>query len=194
MSVYSVTDQLCQFLGGPYDAFTKTYRTPQIALTGCSPVVRRAAPRHDDHQSDYWATAVADGLPYGTLIEVFNEEGGDQRVAPGQPGLREVHHRLVINVFIRALREKSEDVQDFQYQLLDVIRAKFYSDRTAGSGGFEAGINPATGDSFGFQFGEDSRGGGSWFRWKMYPIETTERGLSKTYIYLEADAVEFHQS
>ena len=190
MSVFSVVDQVCQFLGGPYDPESHTYRTPQLVLAGTSPVVRRAAPHFDDHEQDFYAVGAA-GVPIGVLIEVFNEEGADVRIAGGQPGLREVHHRLVMNVFMRALKEKAEDLQDAQYQLLDVIRGKLYSDRTAGSGGFEAGF--ANGETIGFQTGEASEGQ-SWFRWKMYPVETTPKGLSKTFIYIEFDAVEFRQA
>lgn len=187
MPAASIANQICTFFGGAYDSTTHTYRTPQITVPNASPVLRRAAAKRDDHQSDYYAVATP-GMPVGCLIIVLLEGGGDTREAPGKPGIREVRYTVRMHAFLRCLVPYSEDAQDTQYALLDAVKAKLYTDPTAGSGGFEAGYGQ------GFQVGEASHGGQPWFRWQLSPIDTTERELSKGYLLMEYDAVEFAQS
>lgn len=194
MSVFSVVDQVCQFFGGPYDAQRHAYATPQIILPPLSVLVRRAAPMFDDKSSDYFASEVPGVTTAGCMIAIYNEGGGDLRMAPGEPGLRAVHHTLVMNVFLWSLMVKPEDMQDLQYRIVDTIRNRFYSDRTAGSGGFEAGIDETTGEGLGFQVGEATESGQSWFRWKMFPIETTPKKQTKAYVYVECDAMELRRA
>jgi hypothetical protein len=92
-----------------------------------------------------------------------------------------------MHCFLRCLDNYAEDAQDTEYALLDVVRAKLYTDPTCGSGGFEAGYGA------GFQVGEASRGQ-PWFRWTLSPIETTPREMSKAYLQMEFEAVEYAQS
>lgn len=186
MPAASIANQICTFFGGAYDATTHTYRTPQLTIPNASPVVRRAAPKRDDHQEDYYAAAT-DGMPVGCLILVLIEGGSDTREAPGQPGIREVRHTIRMHAFLRCLDSYAEDAQDTQYALLDAVRAKLLTDPTCGSGGFEAGYLT------GFQVGEASRGQ-SWFRWTLSPVETTPRELSKAYLQMEFEAVEIAQA
>lgn len=186
MPTTNIANQICVFLGGPYDAKTHTYRTPQITVANTSPVVRRAAPKRDDHQSDWFAVA-SPGTPVGCLTIATLESGADQREAPGTPGLREVHHVVHLHTFLRCQEEYAEDAQDAQYAVLDAIYARLLTDRTAGSGGIEAGYG------IGFQIGEVSRGQ-SWYRWQLAPVETTPRELSKAYLHIEFDAVELRQA
>lgn len=187
MTVKAFADQICQFFGGPYDAETRTYRSPQIVVPNASPVFRRAAPKRDDHQSDYWAVQTP-GSPVGCLVEVFLEKGRDRRIAPGSPGMREIGHIVHMHCFLRCAEDYAEDAQDAQYDLLDAIYAKLLTDRGAGSGGIEAGFG------VGFQIGEASEVGDEWFRWELFPVTTTPRELSKAYTHIEFDAVELRQA
>lgn len=188
MPAASIANQICRFFGGTYDATTHTYRTPQITVPNASPVVRRAAPKRDDHQGDYYAVPT-DGMPVGCLILILIEGGSDTRDAPGFPGsgIREVRHTVRMHAFLRCLDNYAEDAQDTEYALLDAVRAKLLTDPTCGSGGLEAGYLT------GFQVGEASRGQ-SWFRWTLSPVETTPRELSKAYLQMEFEAVEIAQA
>lgn len=186
MTVKAIANQICTFFGGPYDATTHTYRSPQITVANLSPVFRRAAPKRDDHQSDYWAIPVPP-TPVGCLVGIFLEAGSDKRLAPGTPGIREVEHTVHMHAFLRAEANYAEDAQDAEYDLLEAIYAKLLTDRTAGSGGIEAGFG------IGFQVGEVSSGQ-PWFRWQLSPVQTTPRELSKAYLHIEFDAVELRQA
>lgn len=187
MTIKAIANQLCTFFGGPYDPVTRTYRTPQIVVPNASPVFRRAAPKRDDHQQDFFAVP-SPGAPVGILVEIFLEGGGDVREATGSPGIRGVHHVVGMHAFVRAAETYAEDAQDAQYDLIEALYARLLSDRTAGSGGIEAGF------SVGFQAGEVSPHGRSWFRWELSPVETTPRELSKGYVHIEFDAVELRQA
>lgn len=187
MTIKAIADQLCQFFGGPYDPVTHTYRTPQISVPNASPVFRRAAPKRDDHQGDFFAVATA-GMPIGCLVEIFLESGADLRLAPGTPGIREVNHTVHMHAFIRAAENYAEDAQDAEYDLIEAIYERLLSDRTAGSGGIEAGFG------VGFQIGEAASHGQPWFRWQLSPVEVTPRELCKAYLHIEFDAVELRQA
>lgn len=186
MSAAAIADQICRYFGGPYDPATHTYRTPQISVPGMDgPVLRRAAPKRDDHATDYGL-----GTPGATtdcLILVLLERGQEERVAVAgaSSGLKHVRWTVRLHCFLRSVAGYAEDVQDALYALLDAIRAHIQADRTCGSGGFEAGYG------VGFQVGE---GGEPWLRWEVSPVHTTPRDLSKAYLLVEFDADEYVQA
>jgi len=189
MSAASIANQLCVYFGGPYEPSTHTYRTPQISVQGMSgPIVRRAAPKRDDHATDYHVTgSAAAGVPIGCLMLILAEQGSEQRVAMGGAvsGVKQVRHQIRMHAFLRCESSYAEDAQDAEYALVDAIRARIEADRTCGSGGFEAGYG------VGFQVGE---GGAPWMRWTASPIHTTQRDLSKGYVLVEFMADEYIQA
>lgn len=156
MSATSVLNQLCVYFGGPYDAGTHTYRTPQITVPGMAVgVIRRAWAKRDDH-ADYYLGAT--GIFTGCQIVVQLDSGRESRAAVGgaTSGLKHVQHDVEMHCFIRSSASYAEDTQDSTYALLDAIRARIEADRTCGSGGFEAGVG------VGFQVGE---GGAPHLQW-----------------------------
>jgi hypothetical protein len=186
VSAATVADGLCTYFGGVYDTVTHTYRTPQITVAGMGgPIFRRAAPKRDDHTTDYSLTEP--GLPVGCLVLVLLEQGEEQRVAVAgaTSGLKHVRWQVRMHCFLRAQVEYAEDAQDAAYDLLEAIRTKLHADRTCGTGGFEAGYG------LGFQVGE---GGEPWIKWRLSPVVTNAKELSKQYVVVEFDADEYVQA
>lgn len=134
-TTFSVLDQTCQFFGGPYDTFTRTYRTPTV--TGLS-VVRRAWPKRDDYAE--YVFGQPPGTMTGAIMVAQIAHSNDHRAAlPGIQGRREVFYEMELNCFVWSKALYVEDCQDFVYQLEDAIKTKIRTDPTLGSGGFEAG-------------------------------------------------------
>lgn len=186
MSAANVADAVCRFFGGAYDATTHTYRTPQVTVPGLDgPIVRRSVPKRDDHTTDY--TLGTAGVPAGCLILVLLERGQEKRVAVAgaTSGVKEVRWEVRMHCFLRSVSSYVEDLQDTAYGLLDAIRSHIESDRTLGTGGFEAGYG------VGLQAGE---GGEPWLRWQVAPVETTVKELSKGYLLVEFDATQYVQA
>lgn len=181
-----LADQLCQYFGGPYDATTHTYRTPQITVAGLDgPILRRGTPKRDDHTTDYGLGTP--GVPATCLIMVLLTQGVEKRiaVAGAVSGVKHVSWSVKMFCFIRSVSSYVEDLQDTCYDLLDAIRARIEADRTCGTGGFEAGYG------VGFQVGE---GGEPWLRWTISPVETTPKDLSKGFLLIEFDADQYIQA
>lgn len=187
MSTVTVANQICTYFGGAYDPTTRTYRTPQITVANLGgPIVRRGAPKHDDHQSDYFV-APSPGIPTGCAILVFLERGKEDRVAVAgaSSGLKHVAWSVKMHCFLRSTVLNSEDVQDISYELLDAIRGHIEADRTLGTGGFEAGYG------VGLQAGE---GGGPWLTWEISPVSTNTKDLTKGYLLVEFTADQYIQA
>lgn len=181
----AVVDGLCQFFGGPYDATTHTYRTPQITVPSLDgPIYRRAAPKRDDKATDY--TLGTPGIAAGCMAWAVAERGKEQRVAMAgaTSGLKHVSWSIRMHHFFRATSLFSEDLQDVVYDTLDAERARIESDRTCGTGGFEAGYG------VGFQVGE---GGEPWIQWTISPVATID-DLSKAYMVIEFNADQYIQA
>lgn len=181
-----VADQLGVFFGGAYDATTHTYRTPQVTVAGLGgPIFRRGAPKRDDHASDYGLTQA--GIQAGCLCRIVLERGKEKRVAVAGAvsGLKEVTWEVRMHFFVRSMSSYVEDLQDTVYDLLDAVRARIQADRTCGTGGFEAGYG------VGFQVGE---GGEPWLKWDISPVETTPKDLSKGYLLVEFEAMQYIQA
>jgi len=170
----TVIDQVCQFFGGPYDATTRTYRTPTV--TGLS-VVRRAWAKRDDF-ADYFA-----GQPQGTMtgcqMVVQIADTRDHRVAlPAIQGRRKVHYAVEAHCFVWSKAPYAEDTQDFVYTLSDAIVAKIRTDPTLGTGGIETGN---------FQVGEGSEDGGGEILTHREQGATTDEG-TKAYLLIAFEA------
>lgn len=181
-----VADGLCTYFGGNYDPNTRTYRTPQITVPNLDgPILRRAGPNRDDHDTDYGLGAP--GVPVGCLIMVLLEHGTEQRVAVAgaTSGLKHVTWTARMHCFLRSAAPAAEDMQDVTYDLIDAIRARIEADRTCGSGGFEAGYG------VGFQVAE---GGDPWLTWSMSPVLTTPKQLSKQYVQVEFNVDQYIQA
>lgn len=181
-----VANQLCTYFGGPYDDTTHTYRTPKITVANMDgPIFRRAAPKRDDHDTDYGLGGV--GIPVGCMVMVLLERGEELRaaVAGAVSGLKHLRWVVRMHCFLRCTSAYAEDLQDATYDLIDAIRARIEADRTCGSGGFEAGYG------VGFQVAE---GGEPWLRWDMSPVWTGPRELSKQYLLVEMDADQYIQA
>ncbi len=186
MGATIIADHICQYFGGPYDAPSHTYRSPQITVPNVNgPILRRAAPKRDNHLIDY--TLGLPGFPIGCLGLVLLEQGMEQRVAVAGAfsGLKQVRWTVRMHWFLRSEATYAEILQDATYSLLDKIRAHLEADRTCGTGGFEAGYG------MGFQVGE---GGEPWIRWSMSPVSTSSKDLSKQYLFVEYDADEYVQA
>lgn len=186
MSAVNVADQVCTYFGGAYDATTRTYRTPALSVTNLDgPIVRRSVPKRDDHNTDY--TLGVPGVPAGCLILVQLERGKEQRVAVAGAisGVKHVSWSVKMHCFIRAAFEFVEDLQDVCYELLDAIRVHIETDRTLGTGGFEAGYG------VGLQAGE---GGEPWLQWTVAPVWTNKKDLSKGYLLVEFNADQYIQA
>ena len=182
----AVVDALCVFFGGPYDATTHTYRTPQFAVTNLDgPVFRRAEPKRDDKNTDYHATGTAGHLA-GCLAWIVAERGEEKRaaMAGAVSGLKQVRWTIRIHCFFRSGVSFAEDLQDVVYDTLDGFRARIEADRTAGTGGFEAGYG------VGFQIGE---GGEPWLKWDISPVASVN-DLSKAYMVIQFAADQYIQA
>lgn len=175
MSIQTVLNQLCVYFGGAYDPATHTYRTPQVTGLG---VVRRAWPKRDDHAEYYH------GMPPGSLngcqMVVQASGGSESRAAVGGAvsGLKRLNHHIELHCFIRSTAPYAEDTQDYAYGLRDAIFTHIHTDRTCGSGGFEAG---------GFQIGE---GGEPWLGWELAQARSSA-DASKSYLLITCDANEY---
>lgn len=182
-----VADGLCTYFGGPYDPDTHTYRTPTFRVDNMNgPVFRRAAPNRDDHDTDY-GDLEQPGTPIGCSVLVILEHGFEHRsaVAGATSGLKHVEWTVRMHGFLRSVSAYAEDVQDAGYALVDAIRARIETDRTCGTGGFEAGYG------VGFQVAE---GGEPWLRWELSPVFTSPKQLSKQYMMVEFTADQYIQA
>lgn len=174
MTAQTVLNQFAVYFGGPYDAATRTYRTPQLPGLG---VVRRAWAKDDVH-ADYLLNMQA-GTESGSQMVVQLSDGESMRRALG---VKRVHYHVELHVFIRSVAAYAEDVQDYGYALRDAIVARIEADRTCGSGGFEAG---------GFQVGEGE--GDMWLRWE-FGQSATNAQLTQAYLRIDTTAVEYIQA
>lgn len=177
MGAIEVIDGLCRYFGGPFDADTRSYRTPQVAGLGA---VRRAFPKRDD-KIDY--TLGAAGAEHGCVMTVQLSHGEERRVAVAGPesGLKRVEYLAELHCFIRSTAAYAEDAADYAHGLRDALIAHVHADRTCGSGGFEVG---------GFQVGE---GDGPRLEWDLSPAESHSE-LTKLYLAIRFDVLEFIQA
>lgn len=136
MSVRAVVDGICQYLGGPYDAATRSYRTPQVPGVG---VVRRAWAKRDDH-NDY-TLGMAKGTATGCQIIVHIARTSEARFALGgaYSGRKNVLYEVHLLCYVRSTHPHAEDAQDDIHDLADAIVAHLRADRTLGGAVFEAG-------------------------------------------------------
>lgn len=170
----------CQFFGGnTYDANTRSYRNPTVANLGA---VKRGFPKQPD-EADYFINQPV-GAPTGAVMIVQCPSGQERRVAMAGAidGLKEFHALVQLHVFIMSTADYSEDMQDFTYQLRDDIVNKIHTDRTLGTGGFEAGTG------IGFMVGE---GGEPWIRWNSSEpvIDDVNPNWLKQYLLIEFDGI-----
>ena len=180
MTTQTVLDQLCVYLGGPYDAAQRIYhQTPQV-VSGLYSVRRAWAKQEDAAQYLYGAPP---GTKSGCAMVVQIPDGSEQRVAVGGAvsGVKRLAHVVELHGFIRSSELYAEDSQDFGYALRDAIFARIRADRTCGSGGFEVG---------GFQVGE---GGQPWLRWHLSQAATRAE-LTKLYLRIDFEAHEYIQA
>lgn len=181
MTAQSTLNQLCVYLGGPYDAVRRLYTTaPAAPVVAGLYVVKRAWVKQDDHAL-YTLGAVPQPLS-GALMVVQAPVGTERRIAVGGAvsGVKKVAHAITLHTYVRSKEPYAEDSQDFGYALKDAIFARLRADRTCGSGGFEAG---------GFQIGETE----PWLRWGMGQAQTSD-GLTKVYLRIECEAHEYIQA
>lgn len=182
MTVQSVLNQICVYLGGPYDAARRIYaNAPSAPIVAGLYTVKRAWAKQDDH-SMY--TYGASPHPLSGAMMVVQIPNGDERrvaVAGATNGLKKVAYRVEMHNYVRSAEPYAEDSQDFGFALKDNIFARLRADRTCGSGGLELG---------GFHVGE---GGQPWFRWAMGQAKTSD-GLTKVYLRIECEAHEYIQA
>jgi hypothetical protein len=181
VSVQTVLNQICTYLGGPYDASQRIYATPGAPIVAGLYTVSRAWWKDDDHAMyRYGATSV---VLSGSRMIVQIPGGEEHRVAVAgaTSGMKKVAHDVQLHTYIRSEEPYAEDSQDFGYALKDAIYARLRADRTCGSGGLENGANG------GFQVGE---GGQPWFRWAMGQARVSA-GLTKVYLRIECEAHEY---
>lgn len=182
MTVQTVLNSICTYLGGPYDAARRIYaNAPGAPLVAGLYTVRRAWAKQDDHAM---YTYGANPHPLsGAMMIVQIPSGDERRVAVGgaTSGLKKVAYAVEMHTYVRSEEPYAEDSQDFGFGLKDAIFARLRADRTCGSGGLEAG---------GFHIGE---GGQPWFRWAMGQAKTSA-GLTKVYLRIECEAHEYIQA
>lgn len=175
MTAIDVRNSICAYFGGVYDPTSRSYRTPQIAGLGA---VRRAAPKRMD-AADFTLGQPA-GTANGSIMIVYVPAGSEHRVAVAgaTSGIKQVDYTVGVELLIRSTAGYAEDAQDYAYTLLDAVIAHIRTDRTCGTGGFEAG---------GLQVGE---GESPRFDWAMSPPETSAE-VTKLTVWLELDAREY---
>lgn len=172
-----VVQTVAQFFGGPtYDTTTRSYRNPTVPGLGA---VRRGFPKQLDN-ADYVLNQPP-GTATGSVMIVQAPSGQESRVAMAgaTDGLKEFRTLVQLHVFILSNADYSEDMQDFAYQLRDDIVSLMHTDRTMGTGGFEAGTG------IGFIVGE---GGEPWIRWNSTEPEP-EDNFWKMYLLIEFDGI-----
>lgn len=183
MTVQGVLNQICTYLGGPFDATRRIYaNVPSAPLIAGLYVVRRAWAKQDDHAM---YTYGANPHPLSGAMMIVQIPAGDEKriaVAGATSGVKQVSHTIEMHTYIRSEEPYAEDSQDFGLALKDAIFTRLRADRQCGSGGFSA---PG-----GFQIGE---GGQPWFRWAMGQAKTSA-GLTKVYLRIECEAHEYIQA
>ncbi|MCX5209816.1 hypothetical protein OG689_11020 [Kitasatospora sp. NBC_00240] len=136
MSVQSALHGICTYLGGAYDAQTRTYRSSTIPSVG---VVRRAFAKADDH-ADYYRGQPT-GARTGCQMVVTIYRSTEFRVALGgeHGGMKQRNFDVELGCFLRSRTAYAEDAQDDVYALQDAIVERLRADRTLGGAVFQAG-------------------------------------------------------
>lgn len=176
MSASSVLNQIGVWFGGAYDAGNHRYGTPQVTGLGA---VRRGRPKRLD-TAEYYLGA-AQGTATGSVMFIGRAgEGTDRRVAFGgaTSGIKRIAHPIQLTVWVRSTAAYAEDCEDYTVALRDAILDRIHTDRSLGSGGWEAG---------GFYVGE---GGPPWIRWRISDVATAEDVNHQT-LTVAFDAVEY---
>jgi hypothetical protein len=175
MSVTSVIDGICQYLGGPYDPIQRLYTTPTVPGVG---VVARSWAKRDDH-AKYW-----NGMPPGTrtgcLVVVWIPHQHEYRAAFGgeHSGLKRVVYQVELACYLRTRSAHAEDAQDDLYALRDALLAQLRADRTLGDSVFQAG--------------EAIEGESALARYSLtYGQPSTRAELTKNFLLVQFGAVEF---
>jgi hypothetical protein len=136
VSVQTALDGICRYFGGPYDATTRTYRTPQVTGIG---VVRRAFAKRDEHQDYFLGMPTATRTGCQMVVTIYHQE--EFRIALGGPtsGQKQRNFEVDLACYIRSRTPHAEDAQDDVYALQDAILARMRQDRTLGGAVFQAG-------------------------------------------------------
>jgi hypothetical protein len=144
VSIQTVLDGIATYLGGPYDATLRSYRTSPIPGVG---VVRRAWAKSDNH-ADYYLN-----MPPGTrtgsqiVVTIPDQVEYQETLGPPTSAIKRVQYSVDLNVFVRSASAFAEDAQDDIHALRDAILAHLRADRTLGRAVFQAG--PSLGGSAG---------------------------------------------
>ncbi len=140
MSFASVVDQVAVYLGGPYDATTRTYR---VAPAGGTQVpglalVRRSWAKREDF-ADFFAGAAV-GAATGAWMTVWVPDKIERRLTvPAVTGRKHVRYLVELHCFVFSKAAYAEDCSDFVDALDAAVIARIRADPTLGTGGFEAG-------------------------------------------------------
>lgn len=172
-----IVQKVAEFFGGTtYDTNTRSYRNPTVSGLG---VVRRGF-THQEDMSNYFINQPP-GTASGSVMVVQCPSGHESRIAMAGAtnGLKEFRSLVQLHIFVVSNSSFSEDMQDYTYQLRDDIVNLMHTDRTLGTGGFEAGTG------IGFIVGE---GGEPWIRWNSSEPDF-EDNWWKMYLLIEFDAV-----
>lgn len=143
MSVATALDGICRYLGGPYDAATRTYRTPTVAGVG---IVRRAFAKRDDH-ADYYHGMPAGARTGCVVIVTIYQQTVFRYALGGQHGMKQRNYGVELACFIRSRTAHAEDAQDDVYALQDALLDRLNADPTLGGAVFQAGEHIDQGDS-----------------------------------------------
>lgn len=144
MSVATVLNGICRYVGGPYDPATRTYRSSSVVGVG---VVRRAFPKRDDHAEYFWG--MEPGARTGCQIVVTIYRQQEFRIALGgeHGGWKQRNFNVELACFIRSRTEHAEDAQDDVYALQDALLEWLRLDRTLGGAVFQAGEHMTNGSN-----------------------------------------------
>lgn len=169
MPAAAIVDQICQYLGGPYDPATHTYHTPTFTVPGAVVgAVRRGRPKRLDKAEFYRGQA---GATVGVWMFIDLTPGEESRIALGgsTSGMKQVNHDVGIHILFSSTASYAEDVEDAMRNTRDALVTRLHADRTCGSGGIEV--------AGGFMVGE---GGPPWIRWLDSDVVTTHEGSKAT--------------
>jgi hypothetical protein len=138
VSVSSVLDGICRYVGGAYDPVTRTYRSSPLQTAGVG-VVRRAWAK-DDRLADYFHGQDA-GARTGCQIVVYIPRSTESRfaVAGATGGMKNVVYEVQLCCYIRSRTPHAEDAQDDVHALRDALVDHLRAERTLGGAVFEAG-------------------------------------------------------
>lgn len=128
-----VLDAVCRYFGGPFDAATSDYRTPQVPGLG---IVQRSLIKPGERE--FRVLSLAGDAGTGSLLVVHAQRWNQNRESgPVGRGLLLRRYALALHLYTRTPALDPVVSWDACYQLADAVAEHIMADPTAGTGGWK---------------------------------------------------------